>query len=64
MCSICIGFKVIFVKKVPQIGAGSVKLSFTEMFPWNLQLVRNPLTGEAVSRKVLTHYKLGIPDER
>jgi hypothetical protein len=34
MGAIGIGFKVIFVKKVPQIGAGSVKLSFTEMFPW------------------------------
>jgi hypothetical protein len=34
MRTLNIGFKVIFVKKVPQIGAGSVKLLFTEMFPW------------------------------
>lgn len=34
MYALNIRFKVIFVKKVPQIGAGSVKLLFTEMFPW------------------------------
>jgi hypothetical protein len=37
---------------------------FAEILPLQLQLVRNPLTGQAVSRKVLTHYKFGIPDER
>ena len=33
MCTISIWFMVIFVKKVPQTLAGSVKLSITEMFP-------------------------------
>ena len=33
MCTISIWFKVIFVKKVPQILAESVKLSLMEMFP-------------------------------
>lgn len=42
MCTLTIGFKVIFVKKVPQIGAESVKLSITEFFrgSYNLYAIR------------------------
>jgi hypothetical protein len=37
-----IGFKVIFIKKVPQIDNGSVKLSLTEFFrgSYNLYAIR------------------------